>query len=220
VIEALFENNLNWAAARARADSDWLQRREGGKTPDYLWIGCSDSRVPAHEIVGLEPDELLVHRNVANLAPNGDLGLMATLHFALEIIKVRHIIVCGHTGCGGVRAALDGGRHGVLDHWLRSVRRLGEDAASTLRAMRDVETQADFLAELNVVDQVRALADNPLVLDAWRRRQSLALHGWIHFSRDGLLRNLETTVESRADAKRLFFSSPPAPPRRGGGRRS
>lgn len=220
MIEALFENNLNWAAARARADGDWLQRREGGKTPDYLWIGCSDSRVPAHEIVGLEPDELLVHRNVANLAPNGDLNLMAVLQFALEIVKVRHVIVCGHTGCDGVRAALDGARHGVLDHWLRGVRRLGEEAASTLRAMRDVETQADFLAELNVVDQVRALADNPLVLDAWRRRQPLTLHGWMHVTRDGLLRNLETTVESRAEAKRMFFSGQTAVPRRGAGRRS
>ena len=216
----LLENNLAWAAARARADAEWMQRRDAARSPEYLWIGCSDSRTPAHEIVGLEPDDLLVHRNVANLAPNGDLNLMAVLQFALEVLKVRHVIVCGHTGCGGVRAALDGGRRGVLDHWLRSVRRLGEDAASTLRAMRDVETQADFLAELNVVDQVRALADNPLVLDAWRRRQPLALHGWMHFTRDGLLRNLETTVESRAEARRLFFSSPTAPPRRGGGRRS
>jgi len=218
VIQTLFDNNLNWAAARARADAGRFQHRQVAATPGYLWIGCTDSRVPAHEIVGLEPDEILVHRNVANLAPNDDLSLMATLHFALEIVKVRHIIVCGHTGCGGVRAALDGGRHGTLDHWLHGLRRLGEEAAPTLRAMRDVESQADVLAELNVVDQVRALADNPLVLDVWRRRQPLALHGWIYFNRDGLLRDLEATVESRADARRLFFS-PPTTSRRGGGRR-
>jgi len=219
VIQTLFDNNLNWAAARARADAGWLQHRQDAASPGYLWIGCSDNRVPAHEIVGLQPDEIVVHRNVANLARNGDLNLMATLHFALEVVKVRHVIVCGHTGCGGVRAALDGGRHGMLDHWLHGIRRLGEDAASTLRAMRDVESRADFLAELNVVDQVRALADNPLVLDVWRRRQPLALHGWIHFNRDGLLRDLETTVESRAAARKLFFSSQAAP-RRGAGRRS
>ena len=212
MIESLFESNLAWAAARARADADWLQRREAGPAPKYLWIGCSDSRIAAHEIVGLEPGDLLVHRNVANLAPNGDLNLMAVLQFALETFKVRHIIVCGHTGCQSVRLALDRGRHGVLDHWLRSVRRISEDQTSALRAMRDPETQANFVAELNVVDQVRSLVGNPLVRDAWRRRQPLELHGWIHTARDGLLRDLEVSVASRAEGDLIF--APPTVRRR------
>ena len=212
MIATLLENNLTWAAARARADADWMQRRDGGPPPAYLWIGCSDSRIPAHEIVGLEAGDLLVHRNVANLAPNGDLNLMAVLQLALETLKVRHIIVCGHTGCRSVRLALDSGCHGGLDHWLIGVRRLGEDAAASLRAMRDPETRADFIAERNVVDQVRALAGNPLVRDAWRRRQPLALHGWIHATRDGLLRDLEVSVSSRADANQLL--APPLTARR------
>lgn len=219
MISGLFENNLAWVAARARTDAGWLQRREAGPAPKYLWIGCSDSRVAAHEIVGLEPGDLLVHRNVANLAPNGDLNLMSVLQFALETLKVRHIIVCGHTGCGSVRLALDRGRHGVLDHWLRSVRRISEDHTSALRAMRDPETQANFIAELNVVDQVRSLAGNPLVRDAWRRRQPLTLHGWIHATRDGLLRDLEVSVASRADAE-LMFAPASARRRRPAGRKA
>lgn len=219
MIATLLDNNLTWAAERARADANWLQHRDDAAPPDYLWIGCSDSRIPAHELVGLEPGELLVHRNIANLAPNGDLNLLAVLQLALETLKVRHIIVCGHTGCRSVHLALDKRRHGVLDHWLRSVRRLGEDQAATLRAVRDPETRTNIVAEWNVVDQVRSLAGNPLVRDAWRRRQPLTLHGWMHAIRDGLLSDLEVSVSSRADAARLLSPAPATQRRLSAGRR-
>lgn len=208
MIEALFDNNLARTAAWARADADWLQRGESGPAPEILWIGCSDSRLAAHEIVGLEPGDLLVHNNVANLAPNGDLNLMAVLHFAVEALKVRHIIVCGHTGCAGVQLAFGNARNGALDRWLASVRRLGEDQAKALQTMRDPETRANFVAELNVVDQVRSLAENVLVRGAWGRGQALQLHGWMYAMRDGLLRNLDVSVASRADAERLWAPAP------------
>ena len=212
MIVDLLESNLNWAAERTRLDPEYFRRLAAQQAPEYLWIGCSDSRVPANEIVGLQPGELFVHRNVANLAPVQDLNLMAVLQFALETLKVRHIIVCGHYGCGGVRACLDGGRHGVLDHWLQRVRRLCEDHHRELHAIHDTDMQVNFICEQNVLAQVRSLARNPFVLDAWGRRQPLAVHGWIYSIRDGLVRDLETTITCPEDAARLFV--PPSPARR------
>ncbi len=218
MIEDLLENNLKWAAARTQADPEYFRRLSRSQTPEYLWIGCSDSRVPANEVVGLQPGELFVHRNVANLAPVNDMNLMAVLQFAIESLKVRHIIVCGHYGCGGVRATLDNERHGVLDHWLQRVQRLCEDHRAELDAIRDPEMRVNLIAELNVLAQVRSLARNPFVLDAWKRRQPLAVHGWIYSIRDGLLRDLETSLRSRDDADRLFSAAQPARRRVPGGR--
>lgn len=212
MIDDLLENNLKWASGRVRVDPEYFRRLSSGQSPEYLWIGCSDSRVPANEVVGLQPGELFVHRNVANLAPINDINLMAVLQFAIESLKVRHIIVCGHYGCGGIRAALEDERHGVLDHWLQRVRRICEDHRRELDAIGDREVQVNLVAELNVLAQVRSLARNPFVLDAWKREQPLALHGWVYSIRDGLLRDLETTLTSSDDATRLF--SAPQPSRR------
>lgn len=210
MIEDLLRNNLTWAATKTRLDPEYFRRLSAQQTPEYLWIGCSDSRVPANEVVGLQPGELFVHRNVANLAPAQDMNLLAVLQFALEYLKVRHIIVCGHYGCGGVRAVLDGQRHGVLDHWMQRVQRLCEDHSSDLKAIQDSETQVNFICEKNVLAQVRALSRNPFVTDAWRRDQPLSIHGWIYSIRDGLVRDLETTISSAAEAERL--AAPPALP--------
>jgi carbonic anhydrase len=213
MIEDLLRNNLDWASARTRLDPEYFRRLSAQQSPEYLWIGCSDSRVPANEIVGLQPGELFVHRNVANLAPAQDMNLLAVLQFALESLKVRHIIVCGHYGCGGVRAVLDGQRHGILDHWMQRVQRLCEDHEADLDAIHDPETRVNFICEKNVLAQVRALSRNPFVTDAWRRGQSLSIHGWIYSIRDGLVRDLETTVSDVEAAGRL--SAPSPLPRRG-----
>jgi len=217
MIEALLRNNLDWAATRTRLDPGYFRRLSEQQTPDYLWIGCSDSRVPANEIVGLQPGELFVHRNVANLAPAQDMNLLAVLQFALETLKVRHIIVCGHYGCGGVRAVLDGQRHGILDHWMQRVQRLCEDHHTDLDAIQDPETRVNFICEKNVLAQVRSLSRNPFVTDAWRRGQPLSIHGWIYSIRDGLIRDLETTVSNSADAAGLV-ARPPLPLRASGAR--
>jgi carbonic anhydrase len=231
MIEDLLRNNLDWAATRTRLDPEYFRRLSEQQAPEYLWIGCSDSRVPANEIVGLQPGELFVHRNVANLAPAQDMNLLAVLQFALESLKVRHIVVCGHYGCGGVRAVLDGQRHGILDHWMQRVQRLCEDHQTDLDAIRDPETRVNFICEKNVRAQVRALSRNPFVTDAWRRGQAVSIHGWIYSIRDGLVRDLETTVSDAGEAARLAAPRPlpqrasslrkasrPAIPRRPGAR--
>jgi len=219
MIEDLLRNNLNWAATRARLDPEYFRRLSEQQAPEYLWIGCSDSRVPANEIVGLQPGELFVHRNVANLAPAQDMNLLAVLQFALESLKVRHIIVCGHYGCGGVRAVLDGQRHGILDHWMQRVQRLCEDHDTDLDAIQDPETRVNFICEKNVLAQVRSLSRNPFVTDAWRRGQPLSIHGWIYSIRDGLVRDLETTVSDAGEAARLAAPRP-SPQRASGPRKA
>ena len=203
MINDLLRNNLEWAAAKARIDPEYFRRLSAQQSPEYLWIGCSDSRVPANEIVGLEPGELFVHRNVANLAPAQDMNLLAVLQFALESLKVRHIIVCGHYGCGGGRAVLDGQRHGIIDHWMQRVQRLYEDHDSELAAIQDPEARVNFICEKNVLAQVRALSRNPFITDAWKRGQPLSIHGWIYSIRDGLVRDMETTITGPADVSRL-----------------
>lgn len=208
MIQDLFDNNVRWAAGRARVDPEYFRRLAAQQAPDYLWIGCSDSRVPANEIVGLDPGELFVHRNVANLAPPQDANFLSVLQFAVEVLHVKHVIVCGHYGCGGVRAALDGARHGLIDHWLQPVRDIRHRCADHLDRIVDVDARVNDLCERNVLAQVASLAGNPFVQDAWRRRQPLALHGWIYSIQDGLLRDLETTVDSAAAAAPLLRDVP------------
>lgn len=199
MIETLLENNMAWASARVRADPGFFRRLAAQQAPEYLWIGCSDSRVPANEIVGLDPGELFVHRNIANLAPPRDINFLSVLQFSIELLKVRHIIVCGHYGCGGVRAALELRRRGLIDHWLQPVADLAHRHERHLNAIADIETRVNVACEHNVRAQVEYVGRNPFVTDAWRRGQKLAIHGWIYSIRDGLLRNLELTVERPKD---------------------
>lgn len=194
MIDQLLTNNLRWAAARVQGDPKYFQRLSSQQAPDYLWVGCSDSRVPANEIVGLDPGELFVHRNVANLALPQDANCLSVIQFAVEILKVRHIVVCGHYGCGGVRAAIDGKRRGLIDHWLQPVRTLYRRQAEEFDRIADEDARVNHLCERNVLSQVENVIANPFVLDAWRRKQPLQVHGWIYSIRDGLLRDLETSV--------------------------
>jgi carbonic anhydrase len=220
VIAELFDRNLRWAAGRTRIDPEYFRRLAGQQGPEYLWIGCSDSRVPANEIVGLDPGELFVHRNVANLAPPQDANFLSVLQFAVEILKVRHIIVCGHYGCGGVRAALSGRRHGLIDHWLQPVACLCRRDAAELDGILDFDARVNLVCERNVLDQVANVAGNPFVRDAWDRGQPLSVHGWIYSIQDGLLRDLEASVHAAGEPVVRRVGAPKAPPRRPGRGRS
>ena len=186
----LIEENARWARERTVADPDYFRRLSALQAPEFFWIGCSDSRVPANVITGLNPGEVFVHRNVANLVYPSDLNCMAVLQFAVEKLKVKHIIVCGHYGCGGVHAVVDGSQDGLVEHWLTPVRDLYRDRQAELAALPDDEARVDRLCELNVAAQVESLCHAPIVRQAWERGQQLAVHGWIYRLSDGRLRDL------------------------------
>lgn len=190
----LFARNAAWAAERTGADPGFFSRLAHIQRPDLLWIGCSDSRVPANEIVGLAPGELFVHRNVANVVPETDLNALAVVEYAVTALGVRHIIVCGHYRCGGVRAALEGHQAGAVALWLQPLRNLAAGHRAELDALDSDDARRDRLCELNVAAQVRALARTEIVESAWGRGAQLAVHGWIYDLEDGLLRDLEVTV--------------------------
>ncbi len=193
-LKHLFDHNRAWAERIRQQDPDFFLNLSQQQSPGYLWIGCSDSRVPANQIVGLLPGELFVHRNVANLVVHTDLNCLSVMQFAVDILKVRHIIVCGHYGCSGVRAALRRDRIGLSDNWLRHVQDVREKHQAHLaRAGSEAET-SDRLCELNVIEQVANVCQTTIARDAWERGQELTVHGWIYGLQDGLLRDLNTTV--------------------------
>ena len=194
MLDKLKANNRAWAARMVANDPGFFKRLEGQQAPGYLWIGCADSRVPANEIVDLDPGELFVHRNVANLAPPQDANYLSVLQFAVDVIKVKHIMVVGHYGCGGVRAAVDGQRRGLVDHWLHPIREVYHASQQELEAMLDERARFDRLCELNVMRQVKNVASDVFVEDAWARGQSLSVHGWVYSLSTGLVRDLGVTV--------------------------
>ncbi len=203
MLDDLKANNRAWAERMLRNDPQFFKRLEAQQGPQYLWIGCSDSRVPANEIVDLAPGELFVHRNVANLAPPQDANYLSVLQFAVDVIKVRHIIVVGHYGCGGIAAAVDGKRRGLVDHWLHPIREVYEDHQAELSAIGDERKRLDRLCELNVRRQVRNVASDVFVQDAWARGQALSVHGWVYSLGSGLVNDLNTTIEGPGDHSRL-----------------
>lgn len=192
--ENLFNSNREWAANQTRHDPDFFSRLSKQQAPDYLWIGCADSRVPANEIVGLDPGELFVHRNVANLAISTDINYLSVLAYAVNVLKVEEIIVTGHYGCGGVRAALEDSRNGVIDHWLEPVRETHRCHAGHIDALESFDEKVDALCEFNVREQVTNVARTTIVRDAWARGQQVTVHGWIYGLADGLLRDMGVTV--------------------------
>jgi carbonic anhydrase len=198
-LDTLLSNNRSWAQARVDHDPHFFKRLAGQQAPEFLWIGCSDSRVPANEIVGLDPGELFVHRNVANVVVHTDLNCLSVLQFAVDVLKVKHVIVCGHYGCGGIRAALDRDSHGLIDNWLRHVQDVQRDHQKELAAITGDREKVDRLSELNVIEQVRNIARTTIVQDAWRRGHALQLHGWIYGLDDGLISDLGVTVSSIRD---------------------
>lgn len=187
----LLDHNIRWATGKVREDPDYFRRLSALQRPEYMWIGCSDSRVPANVITGLEPGEVFVHRNVANLVHRADLNLLSVVEFAVETLGVRQIIVCGHYGCGGIRAAMDGHRHGIIDHWLQPVRDVADAHAGELAAVLDPEMRLNRLCELSIAAQVESLSRTPIVRSAWQRGREIAIHGWIYGLNDGLIRDLE-----------------------------
>jgi carbonic anhydrase len=186
----LFENNRAWAAEMTRQDSDFFSRLSGQQAPRYLWIGCSDSRVPANQIVGLLPGEMFVHRNVANVVVHTDLNCLSAMQFAVEVLGVGHIIVCGHYGCGGVLAALREEKLGLVDNWLRHVQDVRWKHQAELDALESEALRHKRLCELNVLEQVANVSQTTVVRDAWAQGRPLAVHGWVYDLRDGLLRDL------------------------------
>src|SRR5580704_3115793 len=199
----LLANNRQWAQVQTRRNPLFFENLCGIQKPDYLWIDCSDSRVPANEIVGLDPGELFVHRNVANISPPQDANYLSVLQFAVDVLKVKHIMVVGHYGCGGVKAAVDGQRRGLVDHWLHPIREVSHEHRHELDAIPDETARLDRLCELNVIRQVRNVASDVFVQDAWARGEPIAVHGWVYSLTNGLIRDLDVTMQSPADVERL-----------------
>ena len=193
-ITNLLQHNKAWAAERIKRDPAFFTRLETIQAPEFLWIGCSDSRVPANEIVGLDPGELFVHRNVANVVVHTDLNCLSVLQFAVDVLKVKHVIVCGHYGCGGIHAALEKQSHGLIDNWLRHVQDVERDYEDELALIADQRARENRLCELNVAEQVRNVARTTIVQDAWRNGHRVQLHGWIYGLKDGLITDLGVTV--------------------------
>jgi carbonic anhydrase len=201
MLDNLKAKNRAWAARKVAADAGFFQRLEAQQAPEYLWIGCSDSRVPANEIVDLDPGELFVHRNVANLAPPQDANYLSVLQFAVDVLKVRHIMVVGHYGCGGISAAVDGQRRGLIDHWLHPIREVAHEHSHELDQMGDMKQRLDRLCELNVIRQVRNVGSDVFVQEAWGRGQPISVHGWVYSLHDGLVKDLNVTVRRPEDIR-------------------
>lgn len=199
VLGNLFTNNRTWAAEMTRQDPEFFERLSRQQTPQYFWIGCSDSRVPANQIVGLVPGEMFVHRNVANVVVHTDLNCLSAIQFAVEILRVGHIIVCGHYGCGGVLAALRDDKLGLIDNWLRHVQDVRVKHQTQLDALETEAERHDCLCELNVIEQVVNVSQTTVARGAWARGQALAVHGWVYDIRDGLLRDIGMCVTAEAD---------------------
>ena len=194
MLESLLARNLEWSAARHDADPGYFARLAALQSPEFFWIGCSDSRVPANVVAGLDPGEVFVHRNVANVVHSADLNLLSALEFAVEALQVREIIVCGHYGCGGVKAATEDLPHGLSDHWLEPIRRLARSYAVDLAACGGDEDRRDKLAELNVIEGVRRVSETPILQKAWTRGADVRVHGLIYGLKDGRLRNLDCST--------------------------
>jgi len=198
-LKQLFDNNRVWADRMCRHDPEFFAKLSRQQAPEFLWIGCSDSRVPANEIVGLLPGEMFVHRNVANVVVHTDLNCLSVMQFAVDVLRVRHIIVCGHYGCGGIEAAGDERPLGLIDNWLRHVQDVAKKHETILAATPDIRARRDRLCELNVIEQVANVCGTTIVRGAWQRGQALAVHGWIYRVSDGLLHDLGLCVESDQD---------------------
>ncbi len=202
-LKHLFENNQKWSKrVREKVPNFFIDLAEQ-QNPEYVWIGCSDSRVSASNIVGLMPGEIFVHRNIANLVVHSDMNCLSVLQFAVEVLQVKHIIVCGHYGCGGVKAAFENKRHGLIDNWLRHIQDTANLYEQVLADIEDDEAKLDKLCELNVVEQVLNVGETTIVQDAWERRQNVRVHGWIYDLKDGIIRDLDVHLENTFDTNTL-----------------
>jgi carbonic anhydrase len=204
ILGDLFASNRAWATKVAANDPDFFGRLSRQQAPQYLWIGCSDSRVPANQIVGLQPGELFVHRNVANVVVHADLNCLSVLQYAVDALKVKHVIVCGHYGCGGVQAALTDAKFGMIDNWLRHVQDVEQKHRPHISEVSDPGEKLAMLCELNVIEQAMNVARTTVVRDAWDRGQPLSVHGWVYSLQDGLLRDLGVGLTDPADVEQRY----------------
>ncbi len=195
-LDHLLNGNKAWAESIKQTDPDFFEKLSEIQTPEYLWIGCSDSRITPSTSIGLLPGEMFVHRNVANLVNHTDMNCLSVMQFAVEVLKVKHVIVCGHYGCGGVKAALDNTRLGLIDNWLRHIQDIMHKYQGELNTAADYDERLDKLCEINVIEQVVSVGETTIVQDAWNRRQDLQVHGWIYTIADGIYRDLKVTIDS------------------------
>jgi carbonic anhydrase len=203
----LISRNRTWAQSIKEQESDFFEKLSRQQKPAYLWIGCADSRVPANEIVGLQPGELFVHRNVANIVVHSDLNCLSVMQFAVDVLKVRHVMVVGHYGCSGVRAALSGERLGLVDNWLRHLQDVRHKHDPWLCTIPEADRRLDRLCELNVIEQVANVCDTTIVRDAWARGQELMIHGWVYGLQDGLVRDLGVGVSNAGEVASAYRTS-------------
>ncbi|MCA9238701.1 MAG: carbonate dehydratase [Planctomycetales bacterium] len=209
-LATLFQKNADWAQEMQQSDPDFFDRLSKQQAPRYLWIGCADSRVPANQIVGLAPGDVFVHRNVANVVVHTDLNCLSVVQYAVDVLKVEHIIVCGHYGCGGVAASMEDASHGLIDNWLRHIQDVHYKHRERLDAIPEKQHRVNRLCELNVIDQVANVCRTTILQDAWRREQNISVHGWIYGLGDGLLRDLDMCIsapDQLAEAYRLTVES-------------
>lgn len=203
-LQHLFEQNRQWSGQMQAEDPDFFKRLASIQSPEYLWIGCSDSRVPANQITGLLPGEVFVHRNVANLVVHSDLNCLSVLQFAVDVLRVKHILVVGHYGCGGIKAAHDNLRLGLVDNWLRHIQDVKQKHARLLDACPDTQSRLDRLCELNVVEQVLNVAQTTVLQEAWNRGQDITVHGWIFGLDNGLAQDLHISINSRDGLQEVY----------------
>lgn len=201
--ERLLHGNKKWAAEKLANDPNYFKDLSLGQSPEYLWIGCSDSRVPANEITGTKSGEIFVHRNIANVVVHTDMNLLSVLYFAVEVLHVKHIIVCGHYGCSGVTAAMTNNDNGFVNNWLRNIKEVYEKHAKELDAIADITKRENRLVELNVVEQVHNLGKTIIVQKAWKKRE-LQVHGWVYGFNDGLIKDLNVMVDETTDLQPIF----------------
>ena len=199
VLKNLFDQNREWAEKVKESDPDFFQKLSKQQNPEYLWIGCSDSRVPSNQIVGLLPGEIFVHRNIANVVVTSDLNCLSVIQYAVEVLKIKHIIVCGHYGCGGVKAAMEKDEHGLIDNWLHHIRDVYRTHSAEIDVIEDKALKFDRMCELNVIEQVANVCNTTIVRNAWKRGQELSVHGWIYSIENGILQDLNVCVTGIED---------------------
>lgn len=198
IYNALLEGNKEWVSAKLEADPGFFERLSKGQSPQFLWIGCSDSRVPANEVTNTQPGDIFVHRNIANMVVHSDMNMLSVLDYAVNILKVKHVIVCGHYGCGGVKAAMDNEQYGLVDHWLRFIKDVYRMHSHELNGIQNENKRFERFVELNVIEQVFDLTRTSIIQNAWRTRDDLKVHGWVYSLGTGLIKDLEVTFDGTA----------------------
>ena len=203
-IKNLLENNKNWVANKLAIDPTYFEKLSNSQNPEYLWIGCSDSRVPANQITGTLPGDIFVHRNIANMVVHSDMNMLSVLSYAVEVLKVKHIIVCGHYGCGGVQAAMENKQFGLIDNWLRHIKDVYRYHHKELDAIEDTTQRARRFVEVNVMEQVHDLCKTSIVQNAWKNKQPLHVHGWVYDIHDGIIRDLNVSFTCTKDLHKVY----------------